>query len=198
MTEKDLEEYLKKLKEFESELSSENDVDESFINEINDVLGSLLNDASRHDKRESFSSAIKVGVKKLHKYAVIPTYSKEGDAGMDLTITRRISNTSDEVTYGFGIAMEIPEGHVGLVFPRSSVRKYELSLTNCVGVIDSGYRGEIQATFRKHNGLDSIQYEVGDRGAQIMILPYPKIQMIEKDELSDTDRGEGGFGSTGN
>jgi len=197
MNQKDLEEYLKKLKEFETELSSEEDVDENFLEEVNKVLGSLLNDASRHDKRETPNFNVKVGVKKLHPYAVIPSYSKPGDAGMDLTITRRISNTTFDVTYGFGIAMEIPEGYVGLVFPRSSVRNKELLLSNCVGVIDSGYRGEIQATFKKLNGLDSTQYEVGDRGAQIVILPYPKIEMIEKEELTDTDRGEGGFGSTG-
>jgi dUTP pyrophosphatase len=116
---------------------------------------------------------------------------------MDLTITRRISNTSYDVTYGFGIAMEIPEGYVGLVFPRSSVRNKELLLSNCVGVIDSGYRGEIQATFKKLQGLDSQQYEIGERGAQIIIMPYPKIEIVEKEELSSTDRGEGGFGSTG-
>jgi dUTP pyrophosphatase len=94
--------------------------------------------------------------------------------------------------------MEIPEGFVGLVFPRSSIRKYDLSLTNCVGVIDSGYRGEIQATFRKEAGIPSKRYDVGDKIAQMIILPYPSIQFIETDELSDTERGEGGFGSTGN
>jgi dUTP pyrophosphatase len=197
MNQKELEEYLKKLKEFETELFSDEDIDENFISEVNNVLGSLLNDASRHDKRETPSFNVKVGVKKLHPYAVIPSYSKPGDAGMDLTITRRISNTTYDVTYGFGIAMEIPEGYVGLVFPRSSVRNKEIVLSNCVGVIDSGYRGEIQATFKKLQGLDSQQYEIGERGAQIMIVPYPKIEMVEKEELSNTERGDGGFGSTG-
>jgi len=84
-----------------------------------------------------------------------------------------------------------------LVFPRSSVRNQDLILSNSVGVIDSGYRGEIQATFKKTNGLDSIKYKVGERGAQIIIIPYPKVTIIESDELSDTERGEGGFGSTG-
>ena len=197
MNQKELEEYLKKLKEFETELSSDEDVDENFMLEVNKVLNNLLNDATRHDKREVTNFNVQVGVKKLHPYAVIPSYSKVGDAGMDLTITRRISNTTYDVTYGFGIAMEIPEGYVGLVFPRSSVRNKEILLSNCVGVIDSGYRGEIQATFKKLNGLDSQQYEIGERGAQIMIIPYPKIEMVEKEELSDSERGEGGFGSTG-
>ena len=141
--------------------------------------------------------AVTVKIKKLSEDAGIPSYSKSGDAGMDLTITREIENTSFHVTYGFGIAMEIPKGYVGLVFPRSSVRNFDLLLTNSVGVIDSGYRGEIQATFKKTNGLDSFKYKVGERGAQIVILPYPQIEFNETNELSSTERGEGGFGSTG-
>ena len=140
----------------------------------------------------------KVKIKKLHPDAVIPQYAKRGDAGMDLVATEVIDGYGFSVTYGTGLAMEIPEGFVGLVFPRSSIRKYDISLTNCVGVIDSGYRGEIQATFRKEAGIPSKRYEVGDKIAQMIILPYPSIQFIETDELSDTERGEGGFGSTGN
>jgi len=141
---------------------------------------------------------MQVKIKKLHNNAVIPQYAKAGDAGMDLVATEVIDGYGFSVTYGTGLAMEIPEGFVGLVFPRSSIRKYDLSLTNCVGVIDSGYRGEIQATFRKEAGIPSKRYEVGDKIAQIIIIPYPAIQFIETDELSDTERGEGGFGSTGN
>ena len=144
---------------------------------------------------------MKVNIKKLHPDAVIPTYAKVGDAGMDLTITSIISETTTDVTYGFGIALEIPFGFVGLVFPRSSVRKYDLALTNSVGVIDSGYRGELQATFKKTSWLkqdSSTKYNVGDKGAQIMIIPHPTIEFEEADELSDTERGDGGFGSTGN
>jgi dUTP pyrophosphatase len=140
---------------------------------------------------------MKVRVKKLNENAVIPSYAKDGDAGMDLVATRIISNTTFDVSYGTDLAMEIPNGFVGLVFPRSSIRKYELALSNSVGVIDSGYRGELQATFKKTNGLDSLAYKVGDRIAQIMIIPYPPIEFDEVAELSDTERGEGGFGSTG-
>jgi dUTP pyrophosphatase len=138
-----------------------------------------------------------VKIKRLTPNAVIPTYSKEGDAGMDLVATKILSDTTFDITYGIDLAMEIPNGFVGLVFPRSSIRKYDLILSNSVGVIDSGYRGEIQATFKKTNGLDSISYNVGDRIAQIMIIPHPPIEFDEVDELSDTQRGEGGFGSTG-
>jgi dUTP pyrophosphatase len=140
---------------------------------------------------------MQVKIKKLNPNAVIPTYAKPGDGGMDLVATSIISNTTFDITYGMGIALEIPDGFVGLIFPRSSVRKYDLVLSNCVGVCDSGYRGELQATFKKTNGLDSLSYKVGDRIAQIMIIPYPPIQFEEVDELNNTERGEGGFGSTG-
>jgi dUTP pyrophosphatase len=140
---------------------------------------------------------MKVKIKKLNENAAIPSYAKDGDAGMDLIATSIIGEEPFQITYGLGIALEIPKGFVGLVFPRSSIRKTDLSLTNCVGVVDSGYRGELQATFRKHKGVASKTYEVGDRVAQIMIIPHPPIEFDEVDELSDSERGEGGFGSTG-
>jgi len=141
---------------------------------------------------------MKVKIKKLSAEAVIPSYAKSGDAGMDLVATS-IKFDGTQITYGTGLAIEIPEGFVGLVFPRSSIRKTDLSLSNSVGVIDSGYRGEIQATFnQKSLSKDGqILYGVGDRIMQIMIIPYPPVQFIEVNELSDTLRGEGGFGSTG-
>jgi dUTP pyrophosphatase len=154
---------------------------------------------------------MQVKIKKLKPNAVIPTYAKDGDAGMDLVATEILKDTPEQITYGMGIALEIPKGFVGLVFPRSSIRKTGLQLSNSVGVIDSGYRGEIQATFNKVFGSERMYdemkvkeiqpneyYKVGDRIAQIMIIPHPDIQFEEADELSDTERGEGGFGSTGN
>lgn len=140
---------------------------------------------------------MKVKIKKLHPDAVIPTYAKSGDAGMDFVATKVIIEETYSITYGTDIAMEIPAGFVGLVFPRSSIRKYELNLSNSVGVIDSGYRGELQATFRKTHGDASETYNVGDKIFQMVIIPYPQIQFEETDELSDTERGDGGFGSTG-
>lgn len=140
---------------------------------------------------------MKIKLKKLHPNAVKPKYAKESDAGMDLVATEIISNTTFQVTYGLGIAMEIPDGMVGLVFPRSSIRNTELTLSNSVGVIDAGYRGELQATFNKLNGFESVAYKVGDRVAQIVIVPHPIVQFVEVDELSESKRGEGGFGSTG-
>ena len=142
---------------------------------------------------------MQVRIKKLNENAVIPFYAKSDDAGMDLVITDIKSENKFDITYGFGISIEIPEGFMGLVFPRSSIRKTDLSLSNSVGVIDSGYRGEIQATFNQKalskNG--SLLYGVGDRIMQIIIIPYPPIEFEEVNELNNTERGEGGFGSTG-
>ena len=210
MTENDIKDYLEKLKQIELQLNSDDDIqDFDFLKDVDKVLGSLNSDLAQqmsqpvnntttlNDNLGTITQGVMVKVKKLHENAVIPSYSKVGDAGMDLTITREIENTSFSVSYGFGIAMEIPKGFVGLVFPRSSVRNQDLILSNCVGVIDSGYRGELQATFKKTNGLDSIKYKVGERGAQIVILPYPQVFMTEVPELSDSERGVGGFGSTG-
>jgi dUTP pyrophosphatase len=153
---------------------------------------------------------MKVRIKKLNENAIIPSYAKDGDAGMDVIATSIISDTPTQITYGLGIALEIPYGFVGLVFPRSSIRKTGLQLSNSVGVIDSGYRGELQATFNKLFGGEAMYdemkvkeiqpndfYKVGDRVAQIMIIPHPPIEFEEANELSDTERGEGGFGSTG-
>jgi dUTP pyrophosphatase len=154
---------------------------------------------------------MQVKIKKLNSNAVIPTYAKDGDAGMDLVATEILKDTPEQITYGTGLAMEIPKGFVGLVFPRSSIRKTGLQLSNSVGVIDSGYRGELQATFNKIFGGEGFYdetvetkvpvndfYKVGDRIAQIMIIPHPEIEFNQVDELSNTERGEGGFGSTGN
>ena len=139
---------------------------------------------------------LQVKIKRLHPSAVIPTYAKAGDAGMDLVATSVIGE-SDQVTYGTGIAVEIPAGYVGLIFPRSSIRKTALSLSNAVGVIDSGYRGEISATFNRSFDNDRCHYSHGDKVAQMIIMPYPQIEFEEVDDLSTTDRGAGGFGSTG-
>jgi dUTP pyrophosphatase len=140
---------------------------------------------------------MKVNIKRLQENAILPFYAKESDAGMDLVATSIKENTTFQITYGLGIALEIPDGFMGLIFPRSSIRNTELILSNSVGVVDAGYRGELQATFIKLNGLDSIAYNVGDRVCQIIIVPHPVIQLKVVDELSESSRGIGGFGSTG-
>lgn len=151
------------------------------------------------------NNMITVKVKKLHKDAVIPSYAKIGDAGMDLTVISRkmctqesLEDGSGYIQYGTGLAMEIPEGYVGLIFPRSSVTNKSMMLKNCVGIIDSIYRGEIMLRFLVNSNYTyNTIYEVGERAAQIIIMPYPSVQMVESDELSETSRGTGGYGSTG-
>lgn len=249
---------------------------------------------------------LKVKIKKLHKDAVIPSYAKEGDAGMDLTAVSKTYDKYGNTVYDTGLAFEIPKGYVGLLFPRSSNSKTDLRLTNSVGVLDSGYRGSVSFKFKNtidifkknyiwikgdtsdqnkpgynneefkmvlnkslppktvitHNDFDGLQlevqrseythnsengyityvkiihsnsdlffdksllknnvryyitylkkyydktryltlenqnrgYKVGDRIGQIIVLPYPQIEFEEVEELTETDRGEGGFGSTG-
>ena len=162
---------------------------------------------------------IEVKIKKLAPEAVVPSYAKPGDAGMDITSVSKLYDKDGNVSYGTGLAFEIPEGYVGLLFPRSSNSKKELVLTNSVGVLDSGYRGEVFFKFKPMayfagnldvDGVDSDTYDetclaaddvddynVGDKIGQIIIMPYPKVSFVEVDELSTSERGTGGFGSTG-
>ena len=136
-----------------------------------------------------------IEIKKFHPKATIPKYSREGDAGMDLVAVEwTVENTL--YVYKTGIGIKIPEGHVGLLYPRSSISKYDLSLANHVGVIDSNYVGEIILKFRKTDICPNI-YLVGDRIAQLIIVPYPTINFVEVKELQETNRGSNGFGSSG-
>lgn len=137
---------------------------------------------------------MKVKFEKLHKDAVLPQYATKGDAGLDLTATS-VEEREQFVQYGTGIAVEIPEGHVGLLFSRSSVTKRDLMLKNAVGVIDSGYRGEVMLRFKSIKPHEN-RYEVGDKIGQLIIMPIPEIQPIWALELEGSERGEGGFGST--
>jgi len=155
---------------------------------------------------------MEIKIVKLHPNAIIPTYSVDGDAGMDLTAVSTTVDVNGNRVYGTGLAIEIPKGFAGLIFPRSSVSKYGLHLANSIGLIDSGYRGEIICKFKPTKNFDTLLnpadkfklqletqhiYYVGDKIAQILILPLPKFQFIEVVELSNSIRNKGGFGSTG-
>ena len=142
---------------------------------------------------------MKIHFKKLDSKAQKPKFGKPGDAGADLVATSVDTRHGGQIIYGTGLAVEIPEGMVGLVFPRSSVRDKDLIMANSVGVIDSGYRGEIMVTFNLKN-LENIQeiYVEGDRIAQLVIIPVPLTKYVEVEELSETQRGTDGHGSTGN
>lgn len=142
---------------------------------------------------------MKVKFKKLNPSAVIPSQSNPNDAGFDLTalsITHPAGSTGMYVEVCTGIALEIPKSYVGLIFPRSSISNTKHFLRNSVGVIDSGYRGEIKLRF----SIDETNtcYEIGDRVGQIVFIRLPKIEMVESDSLSDSQRNKGGFGSSGN
>lgn len=138
-----------------------------------------------------------VKVKKLNENAVVPKYAKPGDAGLDLTAVSK-STEGRNVVYGTGLSIEIPDGYVGLLFPRSSLTNYDLSLGNHVGVVDSGYRGELLFKF-KRTDLQAFakEYQVGDRVGQLLIIPYPKVELVEVKELAESVRGKSGYGSSG-
>ena len=149
-----------------------------------------------------------VKYKKLVPEAKAPYRKYDDDAGYDLFAVSKIE-TDKYVEYGTGIAIEIPKYYVGLVFPRSSVTEKDLILKNCVGVIDTEYRGEIRCRFYGTNTIrytagkeklidyGASAYEIGDRVAQLIIIPIPPVELVESDELSETERGTGSFGHTG-
>jgi dUTP pyrophosphatase len=168
---------------------------------------------------------MEVKIKKLHPLAVIPTYATEDSAGMDLTVVSWEFDEYGNKVYHTGLAFEIPKGYAGFIFPRSSNAKKHLWLTNSVGIIDADYRGEVTLKFKASvrmmssfwsrikifmkkplNGKDDCNitnlwdgndYQIGDKCGQIVIMPFPKIEFKEVDELSETCRGAGAYGSTG-
>ena len=140
-----------------------------------------------------------VKVKKLVPEAIVPAYAHYGDAGMDITCTSvEWDNKNECYMYHTGLAFEVPEGYAMFIFPRSSNRKTDFYLTNSVGILDSGYRGELMMAYKSRTQeLRRAPYQVGERIGQIMILPYPHVCFDVVEELSDSERGAGGFGSTG-
>ena len=138
--------------------------------------------------------------KKLSEKATLPIRAHKSDAGLDLTTTG-ISSVINEcgqlmLVYHTGLAVEIPEGYVGLLFPRSNIYKKSLMATNSVGVIDSGYRGEIMMVLKATTDVVPAVYKEGERFAQLVIVPIPEIEVVEAEELSESDRGTDGYGST--
>ena len=185
---------------------------------------------------------ITLKVKRLCPEAVLPRRANNTDAGLDLVATSRVFDKDGNVTYGTGLAFEIPDGHVGLLFPRSSIAVRDLALSNSVGVIDSGYRGEVKLKFKptlvyadrdgtgcdegdyggsdqtdirtqvvtahgRHEAMPDINpnclpfqprvYEPGERIGQMIVLPIPYVAVVESTDLSDSERGADGFGSSG-
>ena len=141
---------------------------------------------------------MKVKIKKTHPNGKIPTYATDGSGAFDFYSAEDVDIKRLELmAIDLGIAMEVPEGHVMLLFPRSSIGKNTpLRMANSVGVIDSDYRGTIHALY-ENVFLQDEYITQGDRIAQGIIAPIPKVEFEEVEELSTTERGEGGFGSTG-
>lgn len=193
---------------------------------------------------------VNVKIKKLVDNAVIPAYAKAGDMGMDIVATSvEYDEKRDCYIYHTGLAFEVPVGYGMLLFPRSSNRNTECYMTNHVGILDSGYRGELLICYKnrtsrettelaletvsalvdvrndivdiamqvgpivqggvyitsKHKDnepievdwIESAPYKIGDRVAQLIVIPYPTVKFEEVEELSKSERGEGGHGSTG-
>lgn len=136
-----------------------------------------------------------INFKKLHGLAVTPQYAKNGDAGLDLVVTEVNVINPFLVEYRFGIALEIPENYYADLRPRSSIYKTLQSMCNSVGLIDSGFRGELKMMCYKIPFL-SKTYKIHEVAAQLVILPFPQINLIPKTKLTETERGEGGFGHT--
>lgn len=143
---------------------------------------------------------MKLNIKKLSEKAVMPVKAHNTDAGFDLTaisITTEINECGQLIiVYHSGIAVDIPEGYVGLLFSRSSIAKKSIIQTNCVGVIDAGYHGEIMAKFKTTTDVVPAVYKEGDKFAQLVIVPLAQIDLEEVDELPDSERNDGGYGSS--
>lgn len=138
---------------------------------------------------------MKVKIRKLHQNAVIPTYATDGSGAFDLTAISKQGQV-----YGTGLAVEVPKGHALFIYSRSGHGfKDDIRLSNCVGVVDSDYRGEVKVKLAHDGEAYKTAYwpEVGDRIAQGIILKVPHIEFEEVEELSDTQRGVNGFGSSG-
>lgn len=153
-----------------------------------------------YDGRVSITAASnELLVKRLVPEARLPTRGHPNDAGLDLYAASEEKDPQGRfISYGTGIAVAIPEGYVGLLFQRSSISNTALSLRNAVGVLDSGYQGEISFRYRKIDGCKGAHYfNVGDRIGQLVIIPCLLLEPTEAAHLPPSSRGTGGYGSTG-
>lgn len=145
---------------------------------------------------------MKINFKKNHKLSTTPVKAHESDAGFDLTAVDKYTDEYGNIVYDTGISLEMPQGYCGLIFPRSSISKTCLNLSNSVGVIDPDYRGSILFKFKPTPYMTSrkddhkFEYEIGEKIGQLVILPLPTIELQQAEQLSETKRGSGGFGST--
>lgn len=142
---------------------------------------------------------MRVPIRRLRADAVLPTYAHPGDAGCDLHAVERCCLAPGErAAVPTGLAAAIPDGWAGLVLPRSGLaRRHGIGLVNSPGLIDAGYRGEIAVLVVNHDRVETFTIEPGDRIAQLVLVQHAAVEIVEVDELGETVRGEGGFGSSG-
>ena len=138
-------------------------------------------------------------IQRLTATAKLPTRATAGDAGLDLYASEAARlEPGARASVGTGIAIEIPEGHAGLVLPRSGwVAKHGISLVNVPGLIDAGYRGEVRVLLLNTDREEAFDISEGDRIAQLLVVPFASLEPVESETLGESERGEGGFGSTG-
>lgn len=138
-------------------------------------------------------------VQLLSESATLPTRAHEGDAGLDLYAAEAAHiGPGERWQVATGIAVEIPTGHAGLVLPRSGLAKrHGISVVNSPGLIDAGYRGEVKVLLLNNDPAEIFRIEPGDRIAQLLVTPYASVSPVQADSLTSTERGEGGFGSSG-
>ena len=142
---------------------------------------------------------MEVKFRKLGDSAVLPSRAKQGDAGLDLCAAEEAHlGPGERWKVGTGVAVELPSGYAGLVLPRSGLAdRFGISLVNSPGLIDSGYRGEISVLLLNTDPAEIFRVEKGDRIAQLVIVPFVEAEPVEVAELSDSERGSDGFGSSG-
>ena len=142
---------------------------------------------------------MQIRVQRLAATAALPSRATSGDAGLDLYASEAATlEAGERASVGTGIAVEIPEGHAGLVLPRSGwAAKHGISLVNAPGLIDAGYRGEVRVLLLNTDREEAFEISEGDRIAQLLVVPFASLEPIEADSLDESERGQGGFGSTG-
>lgn len=140
-----------------------------------------------------------LNVRLLVPGAILPTRAHDGDAGLDLHAAEPATiGAGERAAIGTGIAVEVPPGHAGLVLPRSGLAlRHGIALVNAPGLIDSGYRGEIRVLLLNTDREHAFDIEPGDRIAQLLVVPFAAVAPVEAPALSDSERGAGGFGSSG-
>jgi dUTP pyrophosphatase len=142
---------------------------------------------------------MQLSVQKLKDEARLPSRAHEGDAGLDLYASEAAHiGPGERWGVGTGIALEIPDGHAGLVLPRSGLaREHGIALVNAPGLIDSGYRGEVRVLLLNTDPAETFRVEPGDRIAQLLLTQIAGAEPVEATALGESARGEGGFGSSG-